>query len=456
MSQNMETVRAHFMKLRPEIERIYTGIWAAPELPMIEREGARLMTEWLRGHGFKVRTNAGGLPTAFFAEYGSGGPSIGLLAEYDALPGLANEAVPHRSPLALPAGHGCGHNLIAGSNAGAAIAARYAMEELGLEGRLVVVGTPAEEIVWGKVALLAAGVFDSLDALLTSHVDYQTGSLSRPCLAMCHGEFHYSGISSHSGALRRHNALETAELAVQTYERLRAHNFKDAQVTHVIRRGGLMPGITPDHTQLWVYVRHEDIHRAVEVYEFIKKIARNAAEITDVGFSETYLSASSGYLPNDTLAKLLHRNMLTVGPPDLDDEDMQWMKQLATNCGTESDFTIDTEIRMHTEGVDPYGQDDGEASWRIPLGRINWAQPCQVPLHHWATTALSGSRAGYKGAFKASETIALTSVDLLSQPTVIKAAKEELQQRTGGKKLLDPNVGNFDQFTNQPSDFWDR
>ena len=208
---------------------------------MIEREGAQLMTEWLSGHGFMVQTNAGGLPTAFLAEYGSGGPSIGLLAEYDALPGLANEAVPHRAPLALAAGHGCAHNLIAGSNAGAAIAARYAMEELGLEGRLVVVGTPAEEIIWGKVALLAAGAFDGLDALLTSHVDYQTGALSRPCLAMCHGEFHYTGISSHSGALRRHNALETAELSVQTFERLRAHNFKDAQVTHVIRRGGLMP-----------------------------------------------------------------------------------------------------------------------------------------------------------------------------------------------------------------------
>ena len=111
---------------------------------------------------------------------------------------------------------------------------------------------------------------------------------------------------------------------------------------------------------------------------------------------------------------------------------------------------------MHTEGVDPYGQDDGEASWRIPLGRVNWAQPFQVPLHHWATTALSGSRAGYKGPLIAAETLALTSVDLLSQPAVIEAAKDELQQRTSGKKLLAPSVGNFDQFTSQPSDFWDR
>ena len=297
MSKNLDIVRKQFKKLRPEIEGIYAAIWAVPELPMIERDGARLFTDWLLGHGFKVHTNAGGLPTAFLAEYGSGDPSIGLLAEYDALPGLANEAVPHRAPLALAAGHGCGHNLIAGSNAGAAIAARYAMEELGLKGRLVVVGTPAEEIVWGKIALLAAGAFDGLEAILTSHVDYQTGARSRPCLSMCHGEFHYSGMSSHSGAPRGHNTLETAELAVQTFERLRAHNFNDANVTHVIRRGGLMPGITPDHTQLWVYVRHVDIHRAVEVYEFVKKLARNAAEISDVGFSETFLSASSGYLP---------------------------------------------------------------------------------------------------------------------------------------------------------------
>lgn len=444
-----------FEALKPEIAQAYMELWKKPELPLLEHQSAAYACRWLEQHGFGVATNIGGIPTSFLGTFENGdGPVIGVIAEYDALPGLGNQATPYFAPTEEAGGHGCGHNLIGGSNIGAAIAAAHAMQEMGLKGTVVVIGTPAEEIVYGKIAMLGEGGFNGIDVLLTSHVDYQNGVLCRPCLSLCHGEFHFSGISGHSGAARRHNALEAVELAVQSYERLRAHNFSDAIVEHVIRNGGLMPGITPDRATLWIYVRHPDLDRAVEVYDYVKSVLKSAEAVTDVAITEQFISASNGYLPNRIVADRLFANMKLVGPPKWDDKDMKWMRELVRACKNTESFTLDTQIALHNEGVDPYGQDDGEASWRIPLGRVNWAQPLEVPLHNWATTALSGSDAGFKGPLMASETLARTTVDLLVHPETVSQAKDELAGRTIEKKSRDPMYGPVNEITSGAREFW--
>jgi aminobenzoyl-glutamate utilization protein B len=179
-----------------------------------------------------------------------------------------------------------------------------------------------------------------------------------------------------------------------------------------------------------------------------------AAKLSDTGLREQLISACRGYLPNDVLAEVLLRNLETVGPPRWVQEDPEWMHQLAHSCEPGGSFDLDRTISLHTGKVDPYGQDDGEISWRVPLGRVNWAVPRQVPFHSWATTAISGSRAGAAGALMASEALALATVDLLTEPTTLECSKAELQARVGAAELSAPRYGAFETLSSCPEAFW--
>ena len=450
------SVRRHWAAVREEIEQHFAILWAEAELPNMERASAAALCDWLEGEGFQVERAACGLPTAFRAAWRNGeGPRIGLLAEYDALPGTGNKAVPRREAGAKRAGHACGHNQIGPANVGAAIAARRAMAETGVPGEVVAIGCPSEEIVWGKLALLKAGAFDGFDALLTSHGDYQNGAISRPCQSVLSGEIVFLGESGHGGGVRRQNALDAAELAVQSLERLRAHHFPDASVEHVLRVAGNMPSVTPDEARLWLVTRHVDFERAREVYRFAVGIAEQAAGICQVGFREQFIAGTRGYLANDTLAKILLGNLERVGPPRYGAEDLAWLESLARAIRPKEPFKLDRGLALYTEGYDLYGQDDGEASWHVPLARANWAIPEQVPLHNWACSALTGHRASYPGPLMVSEALALTVVELMTATPVLGEAKAELERRRAGMTIAPPLLGAYRTMTTAPETFWD-
>ena len=454
--KSIAATREAWAALRPDVESMCSGIWEHPELPMMEYQAEAALSAWLADHKFSVERGVCGIPTAFRAVWSNGeGPTLGLLAEYDALPGQGNLAEPRRAPDGHRAGHACGHNLIGAANVGAAIATRHAMEALGLGGALVVLGTPAEELLWGKIAMFERGAFDGIDALLTSHGDQQNGAISRPCLSCVSSEFVFSGVSGHGGSRRSQNALDAAELMVQSMERLRAHQFNDAIIGHVLRVAGLMPSITCDEARLWITVRQESFERAEEVYNQILPIAADAARYTNTNFSEQFISASRGYLPNHTLGRVMQSHLDTIGPPDWSDNDVAFMAELSKACSPQMDVILDRKTRLHTEGCDPFGQDDGEASWYIPLARVNWAEPLGVLFHNWATTAMSGHTSGIQGGLMASEGVALTAVDLLESPIAIAEAKKELAERVGGRKLSPPRYGAFDLMTTAPETFWD-
>jgi aminobenzoyl-glutamate utilization protein B len=448
--------RKAWSAVEPETRAMFRFLWEHPELPMMEYKAEKALSEWLENHGFAVERGVCAMPTAFRAVWSNGeGPTIGFLAEYDALPGQGNRLEPNRAPDGNRAGHACGHNLIGGADAGAAIAARHAMEAAGVTGTIVVLGTPAEEILWGKIAMFRDGAFDGIDVLLTSHGDYQNGAPSRPCLSCVSSEFVFRGVSSHGGSRRSQNALDAAELMVQSVERLRATQFADAIIGHVMRFAGYMPSITPDEVRLWITVRHEVFERAEEVYNLILPIARDAAGYTGTELQEQLIAASRGYLANDVMAERLHAAMKIIGPPAWDAEDLAFMRDLSEHCRPGQAFDLDRTTAVHTEGCDPYGQDDGEASWYIPLARANWAYPTGVLLHNWAATANSGHESQFKGAVFAGESLALTALDLFTDPGAIAAAKAELKERVGGRKLSPPRVGGFDVMTNNPESFWD-
>ncbi len=442
--------------VRPEIEQLFAQQWVDPELPCMEYRSSARLAEWLEKHGFAVERQAGGVPTAFVARRTVGaGPVIGFLCEYDALPGLGNAASAKREGTGQVAGHACGHNHIGPANAGAAIIAAALCEKLGIAGEIRVIGCPAEEILWGKIALLKAGVFDGIDVILTSHGDYQTGALSRPCQSVTSGEFVFNGEAGHGGQQGHKNALLIAEQVVAAAEKICAETYPGIRLRHVLRRAGVMPSITPAETRVWFTTRGYDFTTTQSAYAAIVTAAEKIALEGGVAFREQFISETRGYLPNDTLGKTLFEVMSSLGPPQWSESDLGFMRSLVASCSPGAEMTLDQGVRYFDSGEDYYGQDDGEVSWRIPLGRVNWAYPEEVPIHHWAWTALSGHPASSPGPLLAARTLAQAAVRLLGAPAIIDAAKGELKERVKGIALGEPRLGAFEVLTKDPQSFWE-
>jgi aminobenzoyl-glutamate utilization protein B len=453
--KNAIAVREASASLRAEIVALFRTLWRKPELPGFEVEAMRQLTGFLESHGFSVRRAVGDIPTAFRAAIRTGnGPCIAFLAEYDALPGLANSASAARDKTAQGPGHGCGHNHIGPANCGAAIAAAIAAKRLGVKGGITVIGCPAEEILWGKIALLRQGVFDGHDVLLTSHGDYQTGAISRPCMSVSHGEFIFLGKAGHGGLAGEHNALEAAESVIAGVSQAARTDWADCSIKHVLRMAGIMPSITPDEVRVWFTVRHVDIARVREVYGAIETTCRGIAQAVRIGFRHQPISESRGYLPNDVLGHVLQHAMDRVGPPKWSDDDLTFMTDLAHACCGNGSLSLDRSTNLYGEGLDYYGQDDGEVSWHVPLGRVNWAYPADVPIHHWGWTALSGHSAGDAGPLMAAEALANAAVEILANPHHAARARRELETRTQGISVDAPRLGAWNTMRHDPASFW--
>lgn len=424
-------VERQWRLVEPDARRIAGELWAEPEVGLLERESAARLGTWLGKQGFEVTPSVGGLPTAFVGQSGKGPPTVGFIAEYDALPGLGNAAVPARAPILRGGpGHGCGHNLIAAANIAAAIAAANVRDELNLGGRIVVYGTPAEEILFGKVALLDAGVFAGCDVLLTHHPDYDNAALSRPCQSLIQLECAFAGRPAHTGIPRSGNGTDAAELLVELVARLRVHELPDVSIEHVIRYPVVqMPSATPEEARVWFYVRHVDYETAVDAFRFIAGQAEHAARAVGVTVTTAVVSSCRGYLPNDTLAHVLFEQLHRVGAPEWSAEDLARMNELCDALAPGSKPELDRTVHLRTDDYDRYAQDDGEVSWFVPVGRVNWAIPRQVPLHSWAATALFGMPFAWKGASVASRTLAATAATVLWHPDLVAEAQAERKRR---------------------------
>jgi aminobenzoyl-glutamate utilization protein B len=450
-----QAARSEWAPLKAELVRHFDLLWREPELPNMEVRAAAHLSGWAERAGLEVERAPAGIRTAFAARKRTGaGPRIAILAEYDALAGLDNDAVPYRKPGTKRAGHACGHNQIGPANTAAAIAAVRAAVALGLNGEITLIGTPAEEILWGKIALLEAGVLEGYDAILTSHGDYQNGAISRPCQSVVTGELVFTGESGHGGRASGAHALDAIRLALNAIEGLRKGPHP-VRFNHMVRACGHMPSVTPDEARLWFSARDVDFRKAEAGYRSFAAAARGVAEANGLGFREQLIAGSRGYLPNDTVAEVLQRACETVGPPRHSNADVAWMEELSRAIRPNEPMRLDRGSRLHREGSDPFGQDDGEWSWRIPTARINWAVPEQVPFHHWGMTALTGSTASHAGPLMASEALAITAVELLASPDLLRAAKAERDRRAAGVDLGAPLLGARRTMREDPASFWD-
>lgn len=430
---------------RESLVAINQDIWNYAELGLEEyRSSARLM-EALEAAGFRISAGVAGMPTAFIAEYGSGKPVIGILAEYDALPDLSQQVAADRLPVAgKGSGHGCGHSALGTAAVGAALAARAAMERDSRPGTIRLYGTPAEETVIGKVYMTLDGLFDDLDVCLHWHPDTKNRVRYEKTKAVISVKFTFAGLPAHASASphKGKSALDAVELTNIGVNFMREHLPETSRVHYVITDGGGAPNVVPAHAKVWYFIRanaHED---AEAHFDWVRDIAEAAAKMSRTKLTTTVDTDCHEIIPNLALSRLIERNFAAVGPPQFSDEDRRFARALQEPLKTDFGQKEDTPLNDQIEPLpgSPYpaesgSTDVGDISWHVPTGGLGTVCfPAGSPGHSWQNVASIGSPIGHAGMMIAAKVLALTAVDLLVTPELVEAAKADFQTEMKDRK----------------------
>jgi len=369
-----------------QLKEIALKIHDSPELSLNEVKAARWLTEYLEENGFSVERGICGLPTAFRARYGKNRPTIAFLAEYDALPGV---------------GHACGHNLIAAIAVGAGVASQAVIDKLG--GSVLVIGTPAEERGGGKIIMAEKGAFANLDAAMMVHPG-PANIDGFNALAAQHIEVEFLGKSAHAAALPEQgiNALEAMIQSFNAINSLRQHIRSSARISGIITDGGNAPNVVPEHSAASFLVRATEDDYLGELKQKVINCFAGAATAT--GAQLKYKCAGKSYdtmRNNSVMTNLFVKNTQTLG----------------------REFTPIDPLRA-------FGSTDmGNVSHVVPSIHpfIAITGP-EVAVHSPEFATAAASEAGIKGMLDASKGLAMTAIDLVANPELLKAAREEFEE----------------------------
>jgi aminobenzoyl-glutamate utilization protein B len=425
-------VFASIDEIHQRMLQVNQAIWSYAEPGLEETQSSKELQDWLSENGFSVEAGVAGMPTAFVATYGEGEPVIAYLAEFDALLGVSQKAVPYREARddpAIIAGHGCGHSVFGTGTTAAAISLARVMAAKNLPGTVRLYGTPAEETVDAKTFMLREGVFDDVDVVLSWHASDETGASFGYTKAIVTARFTFDGVSAHASTSPEFgkSALDAIELMNVGVNYLREHVPQDTRIHYVVTDGGGQPNVVPATASSWYYVR-ADRHDTVEqVYARVVDAARGAALMTGTTMSVIVEGDSHEVLPNRALSDVITNNLGTVGPPPFDDEDRAFARE------TQKDL-VRIPSQALFEGINPVpeqpGQtmastDQGDLSWHVPTGRMTVASYAWgAPGHSWQVVASTGMSIGEKAMTVAAKTLAATGFDLLTQPDLLAAAKQ--------------------------------
>jgi aminobenzoyl-glutamate utilization protein B len=436
--------------LDSERERFATlanTLWETAELGYLEQRSSRLLQEELAAAGFVVESGVAGIPTAFVASYGSGEPVIGMLAEFDALPGISQTAAPYREPHPeLDSGHACGHHLFGAGSVAAALAVRQWMAAEGVEGTLRLYGTPAEEGGSGKVYMVRAGLFDDADAVLVWHPADRNAANAASTLANKSAKFRFHGVSSHAAVApeRGRSALDGVEAMNFMANLMREHMPDSARLHYVITSGGSAPNVVPDFAEVFYYLRHPDAGELEGLWARLEDAAEGAARGTGTRLEYEVIHGNHSVLPNATLSRLMHDKLQQVGGVQYDDGDLAWARQLATSLQTSGADLAAAAARIEpfTEEQGMGSTDVGDVSWTVPTSEMRAATwvPGTAP-HTWQAIAAGGTAIGEKGMQVAARTLALTAAELFRDRDLLRAAREEFEQRRGEDFEYRPLLG---------------
>ncbi|MBB4038750.1 aminobenzoyl-glutamate utilization protein B [Microvirga flocculans] len=435
-------------------------IWAMPELAFEEHRSVAEQIAMLEREGFRITRNAGGMATAFVAEYGKGGPIVGILGEFDALPDLAQVSgvTEHRPTASGTPGHGCGHNLLGSGSALAAVALKDALEAEGIAGTVRYYGCPAEESGSGKTFMAREGLFDDLDAAFCWHPNVVNEVSTESSLACIQAYFRFTGRAAHAAASPHlgRSALDAVELMNVGVNYMREHMPSDARVHYATTNtGGIAPNVVQAYAESLYLVRSPHLPDAERLFERVTKIAEGAALMTETSVTVQITDATSNIVPNKALQEAMYENMRRIGPPAFDAADLGFAQKLQADALSAADIqesvkTFGAALKgkaLH-DGVLPMPEREGVMMGSTDVGDVSWIVPtvqCHAacfavgtPFHTWQLVTQGNLPAAHKGMVLAAKAMAATAADCLRNPDLLARAKAELKERTGGRAYRCP------------------
>ncbi|WP_269713735.1 amidohydrolase [Caulobacter sp. NIBR2454] len=426
----------------PKMNDTALKIWGYAELGYQEVKSTALLQSELKAAGFTIKAGVAGEPTGFIASFKNGsGPVIAILAEFDALPGLSQAAVPTKQPQpGQDNGHGCGHNLFGAASVAGAVALKQWMIANKVQGEIRLYGTPAEEGGSGKVYMVRDGLFDDVDVTLHWHPGNANSAQQGSSLANISGKFRFRGQSSHAAGApwAGRSALDGVEIMNVATNYLREHIPDRTRIHYVVTNGGKAPNVVPDFAEVYYYVRNVDPKVVVDVWGKVTKAAEGAAIATNTTFEVEQTGGVYNLLPNDVLGRVMNDSLVSVGGITWTPEETKFAQTLAkTLPGGGGDLSSVAKIQPYASVADG----DALAGGSTDVADISWVTPTVglstatfVPGsagHSWQNVAAGGMSIGLKGAALAAKTLSITGAQLFSNPELITQAKAELKQRQG-------------------------
>lgn len=453
----IEDNRSMFVELSNEI-------WGYAELGYKEFKSSKTLEDALEEAGFTLEREVADIPTAFTASYGNAeGPVIGILGEFDALPGLSQDCVPYRKPLESGApGHGCGHNMLGVAGIASVMAVKQALDSGEVKGKVIYFGCPAEEGGAGKAFMAKAGVFDGVDICLTWHPDNFNAVPYTNFLANYRVVFRFHGKTAHAAMdpFNGRSALDAVELMNVGVNYLREHMIPDARIHYVITKGGIAPNVVPDFAESMYSVRAPRTDQLDALFERVKNIAKGAALMTGTEVEIDVISGMSNMLPNDTINEVLQAKMEEIGAPKFNEEEHAFARELSKSIPPESlengayiyglDAKDVAELKKQvlfedilppfkSEIIMPGSTDVGDVSWVAPTGQILtacWA--LGSPGHSWQIVAQGKTGIGQRGMLFAGKVMGAAALEFMRNDPLRKQAVEEFKTRRAAANYVSP------------------
>lgn len=412
-------------------------IWAFEETAFDEIQSSKALADYAEELGFTVTRGVAEMPTAFYAEYGSGKPVIGILGEFDALPGLSQEAVPHKSPRNPGApGHGCGHNLFGVASLGAANAVKELIQSGKIKGTVRFYGTPAEEKYFGKLWMIRAGLFEDVDAVMDWHPGAETKANVQTGLALVDFLVEFMGQAAHASSdpWNGRSAADALELYTTGINYFREHVRPTVRMHYHIQDGGQVVNVVPDYAKLWVRVRDANKQGLEPVWKHVERMAEGAAIMANVDYKITLISGIHEILVNRTGSAALQKNLEFLGPISYTEEEQEFAKKIQEAVDKPQVGMVSKINPMEETLKNPMGgsTDVGDVSYVVPTIRLSASTaPSGTPWHSWAVVACGGMSIGHKGMAYAAKAMAMTMVDLFQDKDLVDAMKAEFKERKG-------------------------
>jgi len=437
ISQNKKAVMASIDSKYEQLTELSDKIWSYEEIAFQETKSAKALADFAEAHGFRVKRGLAEIPTAFTAEFGSGSPVIGILGEFDALPGLSQKTVPVKDPLHDGApGHGCGHNLFGTASLGAAIAIKELIAEGKLQGTVRFYGTPAEEKFFGKLWMIRAGLFEDVDVVMDWHPSAETKANVQSSLALVDFMVEFRGQAAHASSdpWNGRSASDALELYTTGINFYREHVKPTVRIHYHIQDAGKVVNVVPDYSRIWVRVRDTKREGMEVVWKQVERMAEGAAIMANVDYEVNLISGIHEVLVNRAGGTRLQQNLEYLGAIEYTDEEQAFAKGIQEATGKEQLGMFSRIEPLEETQEHPMGgsTDVGDVSFVVPTIRLSaTTAPKETPWHSWAVVACGGMSIGHKGMAYAAKALSMTMVDLFEDAELRQKIKAEFLERKG-------------------------